>query len=1033
MRSFTLKTHLIAPISKLFQISLLFVLFIGSTTSLAAQVTIWSEDFSTYSGYTGVDGGSYPYRNLGDYPARVTKWTLNVDNCTLSDANDYVQLVGDARLNFRDVDGPAVWLSEMINISGYTDISISMSIRESGSLESNDYIRCQYRIDGGNWINFYSRNNDFGSTTATVNGLNGNNNLQIRVVARNDNGNEYYYLDDIVVRGDRNDLVSLSLGSNSIAEDGGSTLVVATLNSVQTSDVTVLLGFSGSASISDYTIADSEIVIPAGSLSASILLASLNDADVEGDENLIIDIDNVINGTEDGMQQVTITIVDDDMPSTDPILVDRQSPENTYSANALVQNVLITGCLTASNVTYSGDEALGLGYFNAGTSDFPLASGIILSTGEVVHAEGPNSNDGISDNIGGVSGDSDVNTLTGNNGRDAQILEFDFVPAGDVLAFRYVFASEEYPEYTCGNYNDVFAFIISGPGITADAGLSGRNIALIPGTTNPVTINNVNNRSCGNSTFYVDETNGFATEFDGRTTVLTATAAVQPCQTYHIRLIIADVWDASYNSAVFLEARSFKSNEVVIENGVAGNNDVEFMYEGCAKSFIKFLREDGLDTELTFALNISGSAENGVDYIYTDEFGSQIGDGKIPETVTMPVGVDEIIYYYKALSDGIIEGDETMRLSFLKSCPCSAPDYYEKVVTIIDVPEIEATPTSLVSCLGGIPTATIAVNLKGGLDPSDYQYSLDGGALQDDNVFTLNNPPVGSVHTIKVQDRFACNSEDFEITIPEVTPIESNAGPDKNICEGETPKLEGSGGIYYEWSCSPASGINYLSDVNAPNPTIGDNIPFGIYTFTLTVKESASSSASCVDTDEMVLTVKENAHFTIAADKAEYCSAELINLSSTVSNSSIDDNYLWTPSNGLDSPTSKNTTAVYNTTSLIAKDFSLTITKSSGCSNTEYISGVVINPHPVVSLNPSSVVCTTGTNGQLIIDVTGGTPNGSSPFYNYSWSHDSGLNSPSASSLGVGTYTITVRDSKSCQSSLEVQLKPEPKPIGIFY
>ncbi|WP_197092820.1 choice-of-anchor L domain-containing protein [Labilibaculum euxinus] len=826
--------------------------------------------------------------------------------------------------------------------------------------------------------------------------------------------------------------VSLSVDVNSINENGGNAFLTATLSGVASTDVLVDLAMSGVASASDYSISKPQIKILKGNLTGSVTLSSVDDADVEGNESLNVSISNVTGGTENGTQMVMITIIDDDLPSTDPIQVDRQSPENGYSPNELVQNVLVNGCLVADNVTYGGDVNRGIGYFNAGTSDFPLSSGIILSTGNVQSAEGPNNSTGVSSNIGGATVDADVTRLTGSP-NDVQILEFDFIPAGDKLEFRYIFASEEYPEYACGSYNDVFGFIISGPGISGPFLNGGKNIALLPGSSNFVSINNVNNSGCGSSTYYVDGAGGFATQFDGRTTVLTANADVLPCQTYHIRLIIADVADDKFNSAVFLEAESFKSNEVVIQNGIGIENDVDIMYEGCSNSYIKFVRLENLDEEMKFDLNISGTAENGIDYIYVDQFGNQIGDGKLPSSVTIPSGIAEVVYYYKALSDTGIEGDEELRLSFLKSCPCSAPDYYEKVVTIIDVPEIQASPTSLVSCMGATPVATITVDLKNGLDPADYQYSIDGGAFQDDNVFTLNNPPVGAVYTVTVQDRFACRSEDFDVTIPSVTPIAAEAGPSKSICEGKTVKLDGSGGIYYEWSCSPASGETYLSNINAPNPTVANTIPFGTYTYTLTVKESSSASASCIDTDFMILTVNENSHFTIASDKTEYCSGEVINLASTILNSSGGDIYSWTPVAGIASPTSANTTAIYNTAVLSAKDFSLTVTKSNGCKNTEYISGVLVNPHPVVSLNPSSNLCSDGSNGLLNVDVSGGTPFGSSPFYNYSWSHDGSLNSPNATGLNSGSYSVTVTDSKSCTEVGSYIIGTEPAPKGIYH
>ncbi|RZT93138.1 hypothetical protein EV201_2290 [Ancylomarina subtilis] len=1003
---------------------------------VSGQSVIWSEDFSSYSGWTGIDGGVWPYytnRNLGDYPAGVSKWSLDVSGCTLSDDNDFVQLLGDAKLNFQDVDGNAYWYTEAIPISNYTEVGISIDLAESGNLENQDLIVCHYRIDGGAWVRFSRKNNDFGTAKAIQTGLLGNT-LEIRVRVVNNEGGEIHSIDNVIVSGKLKNTVILSSSSSSISEGGGSTTITATIASVQLVDVLINLGFSGSASGSDYSISNSQIIIPAGSLTASVTLSTVNDTDIEGDENLTVDISSVVNGVESGTQQVNIIIVDDDIPSTDPIQVDNKSPESGYTADLLVDNVLITGCLTADNIIFAGNEELGLGYFDAGSSDFPLKSGIIISTGEVEKAEGPNDGSNASENIGGVSGDYDVNLLTGNNAFDAQILEFDFVPAGDKLEFRYVFASEEYPEYACGNYNDVFGFIISGPGINGPYSNNGENIAIIPGTTDQeVSIKNINNGWCGNSTYYVDETGGFATRFDGRTTVLTAKADVQACETYHIRLIISDVADASYNSAVFLEAESFKTNEVVIKNGIGGSDDLEVMYEGCDNSFLKFTREDNLDQDFTFNITISGTAENGIDFVQTNASGDELG--AFPNQITIPANETEVTYYYKAISDALIEGDEYFRLSFLKSCPCSStPEYYTKDITIIDVPEIEATVPSNVQCMFGTPVATLTVEMKNLLDPANYEYNLDGGAYQNDNVFTINNPVVGSSHIVRVQDKFSCNpATDFTVIIPPVVPIESNAGPDKNICEGETVQLSGSGGIFYQWSCSPASGLAYLNNANVSNPTVDENIPFGVYTYTLTVKESASASAFCISTDEMILTVKENAHFTIGADKTEYCSGEQIQLSASVLNASQGDFYSWIPSTDVDTPNSANTTVTYSETSQSLKDFSLKVTKSNGCNHTENINGILIYPTPIVSLNASSIICTEGNSGQLNIDVTGGTPFGSSPFYTYSWAHDGTLTQPSATGLNAGNYSVTVSDSKSCSTTKNFDMNQTPKPIGIFF
>ena len=134
------------------------------------------------------------------------------------------------------------------------------------------------------------------------------------------------------------------------------------------------------------------------------------------------------------------------------------------------------------------------------------------------------------------------------------VLEFDFIPEQSELSFQYVFASEEYNEFV-GSFNDVFAFF-----------LDGENIALVPGTTTPVSVDNVNNFS--NAEFYKDNDPSdlgtptpFRVEYDGFTVVLTAQAVLEPGVPHHIKLALADAGDSALDSAVFLAASSFVSEE----------------------------------------------------------------------------------------------------------------------------------------------------------------------------------------------------------------------------------------------------------------------------------------------------------------------------------------------------------------------------------------------------------------------------------------------------------------------------------------
>jgi outer membrane protein OmpA-like peptidoglycan-associated protein len=176
------------------------------------------------------------------------------------------------------------------------------------------------------------------------------------------------------------------------------------------------------------------------------------------------------------------------------------------------------------------------------------------------------------------------------------ILEFDFIPFNNRISFSYVFGSEEYPEYVGSRYNDVFGFIIDGEK------LHHLNLATVPKTLLPVTVNNINSKS--NKTFYIDNdyfkkadlkknlpgkekvkkdktpySDYYETDkkklkklnqelvktiqFDGMTVLMTASCYVVPYTKYHMKIAIGDVGDPQYDSGVFLEEGSFATEKDV--------------------------------------------------------------------------------------------------------------------------------------------------------------------------------------------------------------------------------------------------------------------------------------------------------------------------------------------------------------------------------------------------------------------------------------------------------------------------------------
>lgn len=1021
-------------VNKLKSIVLFFVFVFSMSNSWGqTRETIWAEDFQ------GCSEGDRTGTGEGVSDA---SWSVTGSNIYVEKNRRFRYIVSKGR------NRENKFLTSNIDIEGYTNISISFDALGEGFDYGNRYFKAQYSIDNGGWITFLNKSSIPIERVFDVANLSGSN-LKLRFLMNNGNQGHIYYLDDIIVKGVvPRPKVSLSVSPSSILENGGQATVTATLDRAANKRVNVDLKYLGSADISDDYSGTRTILIPRGETSASITITARDDQEVEGDENIHVSIGYVDNADKGDVQSVDITIVDDDFPPK-TIAVDQKYPEKEYDYKQLVKDVLITGCLKAYDIKYKGDSGNGIGYFEAGESDFPLSSGIVMSNGDVANAVGPNRGEDQGDQLTGYDfdpdyRDSDLMTLAGTykdfwrwyqGYYDAQVLEFDFVPAGNKLEFKYIFASEEYPDYACTKFNDGFAFILSGDGITNDPGLSGKNIAIIPNTLDkPVTINNVNGSgTCGSSQHYVDETNGDATCFNGRTKVLTATADVTKCLTYHIKLIIYDNSDHAVNSAVFLEAKSFSSNETIIQNGLgAEQGDKEMMYEGCEGSYIRFTRKDNIDKPYSFGITLGGTAKNGEDYVCIDESGQQ---KPFPSIVSFDAGEASVEYDYIALTDDVIESDETFSISFLKDCPCDPdPVYYSKEIRIIDVPQIEASAQSNVRCKEGSPVATIGVKLKEGLIVDNYEYSMDNVNFQDEYTFTLNNPIEGDIYTIYVRDKYHCgDSQSITATIPEVTNIKAFVGDPINMCEGSGSEMKGGGGIFYEWNCVPGDGTIYLTDRFDPTTHIKDNIPYGDYQYTLTAKESSGTSAVCVSTATVNVKVNKSPKFSVEADRYEVCSGQSITLTGILNNEPGDVSYLWASDEGSLTGNTAVKTVIPESDIQVPKTYTLTMS-SNGCDVSKNVAPITVNPNPEIRLNTENCIFCAGENdGRLEIVVNGGTPNSSEPFYEYVWDDPLKQITPVIDMIPSGTYKVTATDVKGCKDSKSFNVKNKPNPAGVYH
>jgi subtilisin-like proprotein convertase family protein len=393
--------------------------------------------------------------------------------------------------------------------------------------------------------------------------------------------------------------------------------------------------------------------------------------------------------------------------------------------NITITNASLTGSVSAS------------GSFNGVNSNIGMDSGVILSTGDIANAPGPNNSAGGGDNLN-EPGTAQMDALAGATTHDAITLQFDFAIQSDFVQFEYIFASEEYPEYAPPNnssYNDVFAFYISGPGIIGE-----ENIALIPSTSNPVSINNIN--AITNNQYYIDNAGGATVQYDAWTTILTAKRInLTPCQTYTMKLVIADAGDEVWNSAVFLLENSFIQGTVNAQTQTINGDSIAL--EGCIPASFEFSLDIPSLTNTVINYQIGGTATNGVDYLLIDT------------SITIPAGQLSASIIINSIADGIPEGQESIFIIY-KPDICSPLD--TAYLYIDDAQPITFTldETNL-TCFEN-STGEILVNATGGFPPYNYEVTDPQGGHSNYTANPITGLAAGT-YSVQVYDIYGCKAE----------------------------------------------------------------------------------------------------------------------------------------------------------------------------------------------------------------------------------------------------------------------------------
>jgi gliding motility-associated-like protein len=680
----------------------------------------------------------------------------------------------------------------------------------------------------------------------------------------------------------------------------------------------------------------------------------------------------------------------------------------------VVQDIVNSIQSAATQVTITSIVCDGASYgtFTMATDEniLGMGKGLVMSSGqadEVAFGAGFLAATDVGNFFPFDDGDDDLNFLSnlegGQESYDACVVEMDVFVATDELTFEYVFGSEEYPEYvnSTGGFNDIFAFLISGPGIIGDPGLNGqKNIAVLPGTNTPVQINSVNNTI--NWEYFRNNQaspeiafDGLTSDFMGVKKTLTARSEVVPCNTYRLKLAVADRGDATLDSGVFIA--EIKGGTPIIEVEFASG--IDYFVEGCSGSGDSLIirLSDPQDEVTTLQTSIAGTATPNVDYTLD-----------LPAVVTFQPGETRLAFPIAPLVDQITEGDETILISLSNNFGCGTVVYETLTLTIQDevIVEINGGQDTIVQCGPG----TIPLEATGAATYFWQPVSV----VSNPNIANPIATPTQDVLLIVTGSVLNCTDKDsifiqFNDPKVDITPLQDNF-----LCIGESVQITAVNNVNN-------SNLTWTPTTGLSNPTIPNPIATPIET-TDYIARVVINGCPASDTLRIFVDSLPENEITLRPAKPVYCPGDTVTLFSTTydpaSFPAIE--FQWLPDGvGQITPDS-----FWNLVIRAQEtDEYVRIITNRGCSDTSRIT-VPVDSIPDVTITANPTVVCPGQPVQLNATVD--------PNQKLEWEANSSLSctectNPIATPTMTTTYTVTTPDA-NCPSgaSIEIQVRFPP-------
>ncbi len=278
-----------------------------------------------------------------------------------------------------------------------------------------------------------------------------------------------------------------------------------------------------------------------------------------------------------------------------------------------------------------------------------------------------------------------------------------------------------------------------------------------------------------------------------------------------------------------------------------------------------------------------------------------------------------------------------------------------------------------------------------------YSWSPNGSLSNDTISNPLAWPSDTTAYIVTGVDANSCINSDTVFVIVNPLPLAS-AGPNVQICLGDTAELIATGGETYLWS-----GISIIETTN--------DTAYAFPTDTTSYVVEVTDSNTCISTD--TTTVIFNPLPTVDAGlNQQICSGD-----TTLLIASGGVNYGWTPTDSLQNETN-DSTLVWPTDTT---QYFVEVTDTNGCINVDSVT-IIVNPLPTVDAGVNGQICI-GDTTQLL--ATGGAF--------YSWTPQNSLSHPDSNTtnawpIDTTNYLVNVTDSNGCINIDSVLITVNPLP-----